>query len=583
MGARMTRQASPNSFGRSSGRPAGGLLTTLAALALGALCVQSCGEKQSLVIVSLTASPADATLKTVVVDVASVSKTFPLTAGLTDTAISFGVYVPSSLTGDSILVAASAKNAAGEGCYQGQVTTKISAAGVTANAAVVLMPKKSCSSSMGTAGMGAAGAQGTAGAGGTAGTQGAAGAQGSAGTMGTAGTGTAGMGTAGMGTAGMGTAGMGTAGMGTAGMGTAGMGTAGMGTAGMGTAGMGTAGMGTAGTGMVVGPPSLAKCTEYSHIDALSCNANSVNGGTVHVWDVAISPSGSLLATAGDDGRVKIWKMTGAVPSAEGHVLLTSDQAYVAFSPDGKWFVEGSTFGELKLFDATTFTVQGNLDGHSDDIEGLAFTPDSKHIWSLDYSGTLTRHDIGAGAAAVASITVRGFGYTLGLSPVASAGFQWIALGYDDGTGDIANVALSMTTPTPINVTADGTGVYGMSFSPDGLTLAAGGVDGVVSFWAIPPAAGGAASGATITVPDGVGTPEPVRTVRYSPDGKSLALATGDPSGAWKLSIWDATTRKVRVSKVPTFPPLSAAWSPSGTILVSGEDACGKFIVCSDN
>jgi len=537
MNARMTPQASPGFTGRSvrhSVRRSVGRRTAgvLAALALGALGVQSCGDKQSLVIVSLTASPADATLKTVVIDVASVSKTFPLTAGLSDTAITYGIYVPSSLTGD-VLVAASAKNAAGEGCYQGQATTKISAAGVTATATVVLMPKKSCTSATGPAGMGAAGAQGTAGDGGTAGTQGTAGAQGGGGTMG--------------------------------------------------TAGMGTAGMGTAGTGMVVGPPSLAKCTEYSHIDALSCNASSVNGGDVHVWDVAFSPSGGLLATAGDDGRVKIWKMTGAVPSPEGHVLTTSFQAYVAFSPDGKWFVEGSEGGELKLFDATTFAVQGNLMGHSDIVYGVAFTPDSKHIWAFDNSGVLTRHDIGAGAQPTVSITTRGFGFTLALSPVAPTGFQWIALGYDDGTGDVANVALSMTTPTPITVTADGSGVYGMSFSPDGLTLAAGGVDGVVSFWPIPPPASGAPSGATITVPDGVGTPEPVRTVRYSPDGKSLAIATGDPMGAWKLSIWDAATRKVRVSKVPTFPPLSAAWSPNGSILVSGEDACGKFIVCSDN
>ena len=324
-------------------------------------------------------------------------------------------------------------------------------------------------------------------------------------------------------------------------------------------------------------PPSLAKCTEYSHLEAAAC-ADS----TVHVWDVVFSTNGSLLTTAGDDGRVKIWKMNGNVPSPEGHVVQSAGQGYVAFSPDGKLLAVGSNSGQLQLLDATTFERITNLAGHGDDIEALAFTSDSRHLWAIDYSGVLTRHDIGTGSAAVASIPTGSTGYTLALSPVMTASEQWLAIGFDDGKGNVANVVPGQTTPTVITVSADMLGVFGMSFSPDGKTLVAGGIDGMLGFWNIPPPANGASSGTPITVPDTAGAAESIKAVKFSPDGKYLAISTGDPKDEWKLGIWDAATRRNRVSKVPAFTPLSVAWSPSGGIIVAGEDSCGQFIVCAD-
>jgi WD40 repeat protein len=347
-----------------------------------------------------------------------------------------------------------------------------------------------------------------------------------------------------------------------------------------GSTGMAGAG-GAGGTIQIVSPPSLTKCTEYLHINALSCTSTSTNANTL-VWDVAFSPDGSLLATAGDDGIVKLWKMNGSVPTPEGHTFQTTLQAYVAFSPDGKWIAVGSAFGDYELYDAKTFQLKGTLTGHSDDIEGVAFTSDSASFWAVDLSGVLTRHDIGGGLAPGASVTTGATGFTLALSPVMSATVQWGAIGFDDGTGDIANIAPGMQTPTPITVSHDTYGVYGMSFSPDGTKLVAGGHDGIVGFWNIPPPANGASTGTTVTLPNSANKPEAVKAVRYSPDGKYVAIAAGDPTDQWKVAIYNVAT-KTQVTKIPTYTPLSIAWSPSGGIIAAGEDTCGKVLICSDN
>ncbi|HVU49457.1 MAG TPA: hypothetical protein VHL80_02160, partial [Polyangia bacterium] len=331
----------------------------------------------------------------------------------------------------------------------------------------------------------------------------------------------------------------------------------------------------------IVGPPSLTKCTEYLHINALSCTATSSNSDTL-VWDVAFSPDGTTLATAGDDDRVKIWRMNGSVPMATGQTLPTTGQGYVAFSPDGKWLAVGSVFGDYELYDAKTFQLKATLNGHDDDIQAVAFTADSKSYWSIDYSGVLTRHDIGGGLDPGFSVMTGGTGFTLALSPSMTATVQWLALGFADGTGELANVAPGMTTPTPITVSNDMNGVYGMSFSPDGKTLVAGGTDGIVGFWNIPPAANGASTGATIVLPDSTNTPEAVKAVKYSPDGKSIAIAAGDPTDEWKVAIYNVATRTM-TTKIPTYTPLSIAWSPSGGIIAAGEDTCGKILICSDN
>jgi WD40 repeat protein len=117
----------------------------LAACALATSCKK---ETESLVVVALTAAPADTTLTTVSITVGSVKQTFSLPSGegLSATAKSFGVYLPSSVTGQ-IAVKATATGGDAAACagYLGNNTVFVLVGG-TSNVDIAMVPGNTCPS-----------------------------------------------------------------------------------------------------------------------------------------------------------------------------------------------------------------------------------------------------------------------------------------------------------------------------------------------------------------------------------------------------------------------------------------------------
>ena len=69
----------------------------------------------------------------------------------------------------------------------------------------------------------------------------------------------------------------------------------------------------------------------------------------------------------------------GARGRLEGH---TNSVHTIAFSPDGKLVASGSHDGTVQLWDSATGEPRGTLEGHTNSVLTIAFSPDGKLVAS---------------------------------------------------------------------------------------------------------------------------------------------------------------------------------------------------------
>ena len=304
--------------------------------------------------------------------------------------------------------------------------------------------------------------------------------------------------------------------------------------------------------------------------------ASGSGDGTVWLWDVGtqglirtweehinevrsvtFSLDGAILVSAAEDGTVLLREIeTGNATTISGHNPLNA----MALSPDATLLAASRGTGDptVTLWDVASQNLIGTLEGVRqgywyDGVVAVTFSPDGKLLASAMRDGTVILWDV-ATQSQVAALRGHSFAIQVAFSPDGAT------LASGGGWGDNRVKLWDVATETEV-ATLEGhtSGVHSLSFSPDGALLASGSWDGTVKLWDV----------ATETeVATLEGHTDWVTSVAISPNGNTLA--SGSDYG---IRLWDVATRThIATLEEPVGwdPVLSIAFSPDGTMLVSG-------------
>jgi WD40 repeat protein len=282
----------------------------------------------------------------------------------------------------------------------------------------------------------------------------------------------------------------------------------------------------------------------------------TIRGHTNRVHGVDFSPDGCWLSTASADQTLKLWAVAGGEEfrAFPGHTALVEA---LAFSPDGRRLATASG-AEVKVWDAAAGLVLVTLSGHTDKVREVAFSPDSTRLASASADGTVGLWDVASGRALRVWHGHRGPVHAVAFSPdgarLASAGEDRVVKVWSPASGqELASLA-GHTGWTAAVV-----------FGPDGRWLASAGQrsdqSGEITIW-------DATDGHALrTLPTAAGG---ILALALSPDGTLLAAATGVWEEHGEIELWDvADGREVDILRGHGHLVMGLAFSPDGTRLAS--------------
>jgi WD40 repeat protein len=266
----------------------------------------------------------------------------------------------------------------------------------------------------------------------------------------------------------------------------------------------------------------------------------SFSGNDKPVRELVVSPTGTFLASAGNDNSTELWDLGGTkLADLPGHTNIGfQDTVFsAAISPDGKLLASTDNDRMALLRDISNPAAPRDLaevSGPGKVVHDIAFSPDGTMIAVASGDNTVWLSDVSNPSAPTTLATIKGHTdevYAVAFSPDGKT----LATGSGDNTARLWDVS-NRQHPTPVaTLTGHSHIVYSVAFSPDGRLLATGSNDGTARLWDMADPHNPTPY-AVIT-----GHEAGVRGVALSADGHTLATASNDGTAR----LWNTDPEQV--------------------------------------
>lgn len=272
------------------------------------------------------------------------------------------------------------------------------------------------------------------------------------------------------------------------------------------------------------------------------------------LFEVAFAPDGRLVASTGDKGEVRLWRVGGQ----GDRELRGATQAgrSVVVSPGGDIVASGNDDGTIRLWRTNDGSALNSLIGHTNYVFLVVFSPDEQTLVSASNDKTIRKWRVGDGKMLNSMRVPKPEMLVINISPDQQA----VAL-YNSREGSVRlwSPADDKLRTLPDKRKAE---VNCGAFSPDGQILAVGGEDGVIQLWNV-------GDGRLLRELAASAGASSVNTLAFSPDGR--LLASGLKSGAIQLwSVADGSLLTPLQGHQRAVQSLS--FSANGQLLASGSD-----------